>query len=71
MREAIKSKLKTHYHGHHKGKEPKWLQYDEIPIQCIYSNFEEYIKGQDKLLELKPGITLKKGGRRLGSCLQG
>lgn len=36
MFEAIQSKLKTHYNGHHKGLEPQWLKYDEVPVRCVY-----------------------------------
>lgn len=36
MKEAIQSKLKVHYNGHHKGLEPQWLKYDDVPVKCVY-----------------------------------
>ena len=44
MKEAIPVKLKAHYNGHHKGVEPQWLKYDEIPVRCVYSNFENFVR---------------------------
>ena len=44
MKEAIPAKLKAHYNGHHKGVEPQWLKYDEIPVRCVYSNFENFVR---------------------------
>ena len=40
MLESIKSKISNHYKGHHKDKVAKWLGFDEVPVRCIYSNFE-------------------------------
>lgn len=38
--EATKTKLENHYNGQHKGEIPKFLGFDEIPVECIYSDFE-------------------------------
>ena len=44
MIEASKPKLFKHYRGHHTGKQVKWLGYNEVPVRCIYSNFEYFLQ---------------------------
>lgn len=40
---AEKRKLVKHFHGHHPGKEARFLRFDEEPEQCVYENFLAFL----------------------------
>ena len=44
-------KLRRHFHGQHRGAEPKFLAFGDQPQDCMYSNWEEWL--QDPSLELQ------------------
>ena len=47
---ATKEKLEKHYDHQHNHEEAKYLEYGELPLDCKYINFPEYLK--DPSIEL-------------------
>ena len=60
--ECIEKRLEAHYKRYHKDQEAVWLQYDDRPIHCCYSNFETYLLNPDTDLKIKPNFRFLGGG---------
>ena len=67
---AEKRKLDQHCRNQHRDINIGFLKYDQNPVECIYSNFNQFLEGKTEELFLKPDIILNKGGRPVGSLSQ-
>jgi len=58
-----KRALNSHFKAQHPHQSAAFLDHDELPEDCKYLNFEDFINGKTSDLVEKPNITLNKGGR--------
>ena len=55
--------IRQHYSKHHRGLQPEWLQYGEMPTECCYDNFDDYLRDPEVVPELRPGARCYEPGR--------
>ncbi len=58
------SYLLRHSKRQHDGRAAHWLEYDELPTEWIYLNFEYMLIDPDTKPILKPDVKKNVGGRR-------
>jgi hypothetical protein len=56
-------KLQKHYQGQHKGEKPKFLAFGDQPLDCMYSNWEEWLKDPSLPLLVKAELGKSWRGR--------
>ena len=63
--QGVPRRLENHYRSFHRGVEAAWLPYEELPINCYASNFEDYLANPDTELQRKPLVKCGGAGRPL------
>ena len=48
MLEGSQVKLKRHFKAHHRGLEPTFLGFGDVPPRCIYGDYEHFLLRTDK-----------------------
>ena len=59
-----RAKLRRHLHGQHNEQKADFLKFDELPIDCRFTNFKKYLV--DPTIELTPSDNgkIRRGPRQ-------
>jgi hypothetical protein len=52
--QAHAAMLNRHYHGHHPGKKAEYLAIGQRPLDCMYDNWDIWLRDDDEELVEKP-----------------